>query len=466
MWKSIAGWVSDQVRSQRSKLAEAAGLPGCELLPAARVEQVLAEEGVESSSGVYSPLVTLWTFLSQVLSPDHSCREAVARLRAFHAADGQQPCSSATGGYVKARQRLPERVCQRLACDVGRQLHEEVEGDPNLLEGRPIKLVDGTTASMPDTPENQAEYPQQPQQKPGLGFPIARLVGLISLVSGALLDLALAPYSGKGTGETTLFRKLWNCLFPGDIVVGDRIFATFWDLALLQLRGVDSVFRQHCLRLTQQQRFQWLGRGDWLLRIPKPEKRPDWMDQATYDALPAELILREVTIRVKIRGFRVEWLTVVTTLLDADLYPAVELAAVYRARWHAELDLRSIKVTMQMDVLRCKTPEMVRKEIWMHMLAYNLIRTVMADAAAKAKCHVREISFKGTLQTLSAYRPLIEWARMDQLSSLYADLLDAIATHRVANRPDRFEPRAIKRRPKPHDLLTIPRAEAKRRLAA
>lgn len=465
MWKSIAGWVSNQVRVQRDMLAAAGGLPASELLPAAQVEQVLAAEGIESSSGVYSPLVTLWTFLSQVLSPDHSCRDAVARLRAFLTAEGKQPCSSATGGYVKARQRLPEPVCQRLARDVGRAVDQRVGGDAKLLSGRPIKLVDGTTVSMPDTPENQAEYPQQPQQEPGLGFPIARLVGLISLASGALLDLMLAPYSGKGTGETSLFRQLWDALFPGDVAVGDRIFATFWDLAMLQERGVDSVYRQHQLRLTERQRIQRLGRRDWLLRVGKPDERPDWMDRATYAALPAELTVREVTVHVKVRGFRVKWLTLVTTLLDADEYPAEELAAVYRARWHAELDLRSIKVTMQMDVLRCKTPEMVRKEIWMHMLAYNLLRTVMADAAAKAQCHVREISFKGTWQTLSAYRPLVEGARADQLPALYEALLEAIASHRVANRPNRFEPRAIKRRPKPHDLLTIPRAEAKRRLA-
>ena len=465
MWKSIAGWVSNQVRSQRSKLAAAGGLPASELLPAAHVERVLTEEGVEGKSGVYSPLVTLWTFVSQVLSSDHSCRDAVARLRAFLTADGQKPCSSATGGYVKARQRLPERVCQRLACDVGRQVHEKVGGDAKLLQGRPIKLVDGTTVSMPDTAENQAAYPQQPQQEPGLGFPIARLVGLISLASGALLDLVLAPYSGKGTGETTLFRQMWDSLSPGDIAVGDRIFATFWDLAMLKERGVDSVYRQHQLRMTKGQRIKQLGRRDWLLRVPKPDECPEWMDRATYDAQPAELIVREVTIRVKVRGCRVKWITLVTTLLDADEYPAEELVAVYRARWHAELDLRSIKVTMQMDVLRCKTPEMVRKEIWMHMLAYNLIRTVMADAAAKVQCHVREISFKGTWQTLSAYRPLVERARPEQLPALYDDLLEALASHRVGNRPNRFEPRAVKRRPKPHDLLTIPRAEAKRHLA-
>ena len=464
MWKCIAGWVSHQVRSQRSGLEAAGGFPFAGLLPAARVEQVLQEEGVSDRSPVYTPLVTLWTFLSQVLSADHSCREAVARLRAFLTADGQPPCAPGTGAYCKARQRLPEKACARLACDVGGELHAKIR-DRSVLGGRPVKLVDGLTASMPDTPENQAEYPQPPSQKPGLGFPLARMVGLLSLACGAVLDLAIGPYAGKETGETALFRQLWRSLFPGDVVVGDRYFASFWDLALLGMRGVDSVFRQHQLRLTRPQRIRRLGRGDYLLRLPKPP-RPDWMDRATYDQIPCELIVREVRVRVGVRGFRVQELTLVTTLLDAEQFRAEELAQVYRARWHAELDLRTIKITMQMDVLRSKTPDMVRKEIWMHLLAYNLIRSVMAEAAEGHPRKPREISFKGALQTLSAYRSLMEGATAKELPRLIREMLSAIASHRVGDRPNRSEPRAIKRRPKPHDLLTVPRQQAKRLLVA
>src|SRR3990172_8714246 len=209
MWKCIAGWVSHQVRSQRSGLEAAGGFPFAGLLPAARVEQVLQEEGVSDRSPVYTPLVTLWTFLSQVLSADHSCREAVARLRAFLTADGQPPCAPGTGAYCKARQRLPEKACARLACDVGGELHAKIR-DRSVLGGRPVKLVDGLTASMPDTPENQAEYPQPPSQKPGLGFPLARMVGLLSLACGAVLDLAIGPYAGKETGISRRFGT-WPC---------------------------------------------------------------------------------------------------------------------------------------------------------------------------------------------------------------------------------------------------------------
>jgi hypothetical protein len=439
-------------------------LPMSELLPAARVERVLEEEGAAWRERVYPPLITLWTFLSQVLSPDHSCRDAVARLRAFLTTDGQPPCLPGTGPYCKARQRLPEKVCARLACDVGASLHERVI-DCDLLGGRPIKLVDGTTVSMPDTAENQAEYPQSSSQKPGLGFPIARMVVLLSLACGAALDMAIGPYAGKNTGETALFRQLWRSVFPGDVIVGDRYFASYWDLALLAKFGVDSVYRQHQLRLGDRHRARQLGPNDWLLRLPKPQ-RPQWMDEETYGLLADAIEVREFRYRVQVRGWRVQELTVVTTLCDAVTFPAEALARVYLARWQAEVDLRTIKATMQMDVLRCKTPAMVRKEVWMHLLAYNLIRTAMADAAALADVRPREVSFKGAWQTLAAYRPLVERATEDELPSLYESLLTAIASHRVGNRPNRYEPRAIKRRPKEHDLLTVPRKEAKRRLAA
>jgi hypothetical protein len=278
MWKSIAGWASNQVRFEREKLNDVDGLPLCELLPASRVEQVLREESVDYREGcTYTPSVTLWTFLSQVLSPDHSCREAVARLRAFHTADGQSPCAPETGPYCKARQRLPENVCARLVRDTGNELHEQLK-NPSLLGGRPVKVVDGSTVSMPDTPANQAVYPQQRAQKPGLGFRLARIVALLSLACGTVLDLAIGPNKGKGTGEPTLFRQLWRWLFAGDVVLGDRFFASFWDLMLLKLGGVDSVFRQHQLRLTKQQRVRRLGVGDYLLRLPKPA-RPSWMDK-------------------------------------------------------------------------------------------------------------------------------------------------------------------------------------------
>ena len=216
------------------------------------------------------------------------------------------------------------------------------------------------------------------------------------MASGAVLDLAIGRYAGKNTGETALFRQLWGSLFPGDVVVGDRYFASYWDLALLVMCGVDSVYRQHQLRLSKRLRVCRLGRGDWLLRLPKPQ-RPPWLDPASYQRIPDELLVREVSFRVRVRGWRVRELTLVTTLCDREVYSLDELARVYYARWQAEVDLRSIKITMQMDVLRCKTPDMVRKEIWMHLLAYNLIRTVMAEAAERAEREIAAGRWKGPL---------------------------------------------------------------------
>jgi hypothetical protein len=446
------------------ELAHSAGLPFQELLSADLIGPALAAESVWWRECVYTPEVTLQTFLWQVLSADHSCRDAVAQLMASRIQEGRPVPSPATDPYCKARQRLPEEVCARLMREAGMRLHAG-ETKFGRLAGRPVKLVDGSTLSMPDTPENQAAYPQMKSQTPGVGFPIMRIVGVLSLGTAALLDLASGPYSGKETGETALFRHLWDSLSPGDIVAGDRYFASFWDLAMLKRRGVDSVYRQHQLRPIDFRRGKRLGRNDHLLTWKKPQ-RPRWMDVETYRKVDEELTVREVRIRVCRRGWRVEELIVVTTLLDDSLVPKEELARVYLERWNAEVDLRSIKTTMQMDVLRCKTPEMVRKEISMHLLAYNLIRTVMARAARLHGLAPREISFKGALQTLNAFRPIYRTASGTMRESVLAQLYAAIASHIVGDRPGRFEPRAVKRRPKPLALLKVPRHIARNRLAA
>jgi hypothetical protein len=426
------------------------------------VDRLVREHGLFIRECVYTPLVTLLTFLSQVLSDDHSCRKAVARLLAFLVARGEKPCSAATGPYCKARQRLPEPLLRDAAHQVGRDLDVRVRQE-QFLGGRPIKFADGTTVSMPDSKPNQRAYPQHRSQKPGLGFPIARLVALVSFASGALLDVAIGPWTGKGTGEASLFRTLWNRLCPGDVLVADRYYASFWNLALLSAMGVDSVFRQHHLRRTDFRQGRRLGPDDHVVTLVKPKERPDWMDQETYDRLPDAIEVRELRVRIQQRGFRAYDLTLVTTLLDPAEAPNDELAAVYHTRWHCELDLRSIKSAMHMDVLRCKHPTMVRKEIWVHLLAYNLIRTVMADAAERHGIAPRTLSFRGAQQTFEEFLLLL--ADPSNRLAFYDALLDAIAYHRVGNRPGRREPRAVKRRPATHPLLTEPRHLARRRVA-
>lgn len=463
------GGLGGKVRDARTAVIENHGAALGELLPAEAVQRAVEAEGVWFRECLFTPLVTLWTFLSQVLSADGSCRAAVARLLALLAARGQgeedNPPNPATDPYCKARQRLPESLIARLAKEAGRKLHGNYPAG-RLLGGRPVKVVDGTTVSMPDTKENQKLWPQPPTQKAGLGFPLARLVAVMSLNYAAVLSLALGPYAGKQSGETALFRKLLDESFQsGDVLLADRYYASFWMIAMLLGRGVDSLMRQHQKRSIDFRTGTRLGRDDHLIVLSKPPQPPDWMDQATYDQMPAELTAREVRLRVAAKGFRVKWLVLLTTLLDAQVYSKDQIAKAFGFRWHVELDLRAIKQTMGMSVLRCKTPAMVGKEIWMHLLAYNLIRGLMARAAEQAGIEPREVSFAGAVQTINAFAPALQLADEQDLPRLFEILLRAIARHRVGNRPGRYEPRAVKRRAKPIALLTVPRDQARKRLA-
>jgi hypothetical protein len=329
-------------------------------------------------------------------------------------------------------------------------------------------MFDGTTVTMPDTPENQQAYPQVYNQKPGLGFPIARIGALISLSCGAIVNLGFCQYAGKGQGEVSLLRRLWDVLRRGDVLLTDRLMANWTTILLLQQRGVELVSRLNkANRKADFRRGQRLGKDDHLVRWCKPSgiRSLDWN---TYKSLPASITIREARVRVVQPGFRTKSIVVVTTLLDPQQATKEDLASLYRARWNNELDLRSIKSTMQMRELRCKTPELVHKEVWTHILAYNLIRTVMAQAASRHHIEPRTISFKGALQTLEAFQPLIEFQAARDSSYrllLYQHLLDAIAIHRVADRPDRYEPRAKKHRRNHYGWLTKPRAQLKRQMA-
>lgn len=409
---------------------------------------------------VYSPAVTVWTFLAQCLSADHCCREAVTRLIAWRLARGLRPCSAETGAYCTAREDLPEETCSQLMRETGREADEEAPSEWRWL-GHRVLDVDGSTFTMPDTPANQAEYPQVPGQKPGCGFPIARIVVVFSLAVGTVLNATLGKYQGKKTGENSLFRTLHGMLQEGDVVLADRYFSGWFDLALLRRCGAHMVIRKHQLRATDFRTGQRLGKDDQLVCWERPQ-RPKWMSREEYAALPDSLTVREVRVPVRQKGFRTRELVVVTTLLDTKKYPVEELALLYRRRWQAELNLRSLKVILQMDHLRCKTPHRVRNEFYMHLVAYNLIRRAMAVAAARAGVEPWTVSFKGTLQTLGNLLPLL--ATKLSTDDWCDALLDAIATHVVGNRPDRVEPRVKKRRPKPYRKMTKPRREYKKRV--
>jgi Transposase DDE domain len=450
-----------QIQTLRVRLARADGLAFADILPTDQVEAALQAEGVGWRQKVFTPLVTLWAFLAQVTSPDRCCRAAVARVAAWLAGCGR-PARATTGGYCKARARLPEGLPRRLTREVGRCLHRR-GGGGWLWRGRRVKVADGTTLSMPDTAANQHAYPQPDAQQPGLGFPIVRAVVVFCLATGAALDAALGRYHGKRTGEAALLRQLTDAFEAGDVVLGDRTFGGFYELAFWQSRGVDAVVRLHHARRVDFRTGRRLGREDHVVVWSRPD-RPGWVDDATFAALPRRLEVREVAVRVTRVGFRTRRLVLATTLQDAAAYPADALAELYRARWHAELDLRSLKVTLGMDVLRCRTPGLVRAELWMHLLAYNLIRTVMARAAAEVGCVPRELSFAGAAQAVRAFGDRLVEAVPARAAELRRSLLVMIGCQRVGNRPDRIEPRARKRRPKHGALLTVPRDQARAQL--
>jgi len=458
------GRVRKQFRFLRRQFLQDGKLPFSDVLTAETIATALqAIEGCWKDR-IYSPLVTLWVFLGQVLSGDPSCRAAVARLIAHRLSCGERPCLAATGAYCQARKRLPEKFFSIVACLVGRTLEAKVE--PRWLwKGRRVLMFDGSTVSMPDTEANQQAYPQLYNQKPGVGFPIARIGAIISLACGAVLNLGICRYAGKGQGEVSLLRRLWDVFRPGDILLADSLMANWTGIVMLKQRGVETVSRLNkANRRADFRRGKRLGPGDHIVRWRKPSsiRSVDW---PMYKSLPEYLTVREVRIRVEQAGFRTKSIVVVTTLLDPFQTTREDLAVLYRARWNNELDLRSIKTTMQMDILRGKSPELVHKEIWAHVLAYNLIRTVMAQAATKHGLDPRSISFKGAIQTLEAFQPVIALLGARGAAfrmKLYQQLLDAIAAHRVADRPDRFEPRRVKRRPKRYDRLMKSRQEAKR----
>lgn len=425
-----------------------------ELLSVETVSRIIEEETGPHRERIYPPLTTLGLFIGQALSPDGACQDAVARHLSERTAQGAAPCGLSTGPYCKARQRLPLPLIERLSAAVGERL-ETASALAWKWRGRAVKLLDGTTISMPDTAANQAEYPQSGEQQPGLGFPLAMLVALISLSTGAVLRWATGPCRGKGTGEQALFRSLMPHLSKGDIILVDRYHCTYFTIAMLAERGVDILTRQHQRRHTDFSKGKRLGHRDHLVTWDRPQ-RPRWMELATYDRMPEQLTLRQTEVAGRI---------LVTTLTDARSVAPADLDALYRQRWQVEVDLRSIKAVMGMDILRAKSPAMIDKEVAVHLLAYNLVRGLMARAAAGVQeVTARALSFKGALQLLLAFQQHLRWGGRKSMTLMRTHLLGAIGLMTLPIRPGRAEPHAIKRRPKNHALLTVPRNVARERI--
>ncbi|PPD23063.1 MAG: IS4 family transposase, partial [Methylobacter sp.] len=386
----------------------------------------------------------------QALKPDRSCQNIVNDTAVKRLTNGLPPCSTNTGAYCKARQRLPLAMLSTLVRHTGTLVSAQAP-EAWLWYGRRIRLVDGTTVTLPDTAANQSTYPQQGGQKPGLGFPICRIVAITCLSSGAVLNAAMGGFKGKGGCEQTLLRSLLDTFESGDMVMGDAFFGTYFLLAELQLRKVDALFEQHGARKrsTDFSLGKKLGHHDHLVTLIKPKARPDWMTAEQYACAPETLVIRELEVGGKL---------LITTLTGAESFPKEALKSVYKSRWQVELDIRNIKTTLGMETLSCKTPQMSEKEMWIYLLAYNLIRMVMAHSALMADVLPRALSFKHTLQLW------LGW----QISKIVSDnqvsivgILTLVAEQTIGNRAGRIEPRCIKRRPKPYPLLTKPRAVAR-----
>ena len=404
---------------------------------------------------LFTPLVTFWAFLSQVLSPQSACRDAVRKAQAWWSLGRRLPVSTNTSAYCQARGRLSEQTLLAIHRQTAQRLECNVPTD-SLWLGRRVKVVDGTTCSMPDTAESQKAYPQPGSQKPGCGFPMMKLVGLFCLASGALLEVV------RGTlrvHESQLFRHLWPHLNPSDVLLADRGFCSFFSLSSLQERGVDCLMRLHQRRRVDFRRGKRLGPEDIILLWTKPSQRPETLSAQEFSALPDSLTVRQIRLHPKIKGFRVRTIVLVTTLLDPRAFPAQALGELYFQRWSVELHFREIKTLLRLDILRCLSPQMVHKELLLHMIAYNLIRCLMQQAAICHHVDLSRISFKGTLDTLHHFADVIRAAaaKPRRRAQLYSEMLRLIALDQLPIRPLRSEPRAKKRRPKNYQLLTKPR---------
>ncbi len=416
--------------------------------------------GTMSRRRLFTKENTFWSFFGQMLDADGGCKEVVRKLQSYACLKGIKAPSSSTASYCIARKNLNEQML----FDIFQHTASRGENvaPATLLNNRRVIVVDGTGVSMPDTPENQEIWPQSASQKPGCGFPTARICACFSLESGALLSYAIG---NKKSHELPLFRKQWSTFKRGDIFLGDKGFCSYFDIANLHMQGVDSVITlARRTPVSNAESLKKLGQNDLLIVW----KRPLYQDRLSYsenqwEELPKELLLRQIRVKVRYPGFRVREFYLVTSLLDAKRYSAEELSELYFKRWDVELFFRDIKITMGLDTLRCQTPEMIYKEILMYFIVYNCVRRLMYEAAEKKGLEVRLVSFKGSLQAIRNWEPRLNHENMGRAErfKVINDLYGAMTDVPIRQRPGRSEPRCRKRRPKTYQLLTLPRHEMK-----
>ncbi len=455
--------MSQSAEILKEQFSKSLGLPWQDILPASRLNQILEEERIAYRSRLYTPVVTLWAMIHQVLSADKSLRNTLKCMSTWLIAAGEAPPSSDTGAYSKARGRLSEALLQRLVPETAAALAAQVP-KAHYWCGRRVKVFDGTTVLMADSAASQAAYPQHGNQAEGCGFPFARVVVFFCLLTGAVVSACVAP---KTMSEIVMSRLPYEDLSPDDVAMSDQAYGSYVDLALIRRQQADGVLRKHHARATDFRTGRKNATRDHEVEWHKPSTAPAHMSADEFATIPETLRVREVCLRLPRNGFRDQFVIVVTTLLDAQRYTADHLTALYGWRWQAaEVNLRHLKTTLKMEMLTAKTPEMVRKEIWTHLLTYNLLRSVMEKTAPLLDYQRSKLSFQGTRQLFSQMLPLLATTTQDIRQRLYAHLLDDIAKDTLPARPNRHEPRVVKRRPKPFPRMRQPRTVLKAKMAA
>lgn len=445
----------------KQKFQNSVALPFEPVLPETVMQQVLCEQEVKYRQTLYTPMVVVWAWLSQVLDADKSLSNAVKRVITWLATTGEKLPSSDTGGYSKARQRLPLAVLQSLFRRSADTLSAEIKPEQQWC-GRRVKAYDGTTVLMSDSRANQKSYPQHGNQKAGCGFPIAKLMVWFCVTTGAVVEVAISPLK---TSEWQLARQLYATLKPTDVVVADSAYGTYADLALVRLAHADAVFRKHYGRRCDFRRGKKLGIGDHIVEWQRPRCCPQSMSRADFDSLPGCLKVREVHLLIQQPGFRSREIVLVTTLLDAQRYRKAHLAQLYHWRWQAtEVNLKHLKTSLKMEMIAAKTPQMVQKDIWAHLLAYNLLRTLIWQSAQLAEVSPWQISLQGTRQQFNQFRPELAHSTLKTRRRLYATLLGVVGNQLVPLRPHRAEPRVVKQRPKAFPRMQQPRSILKAQL--
>lgn len=438
-------------------------LPFEQVLSAEVMQSVLEEQEVSYRKSLYTPIVVVWAWISQILDEDKSLSNAVSRVIAWLAVAGETMPSADTGGYSKGRKRLPLKVLDSLLTRSASALASQSKREQWWC-GRRVKAYDGTTVEMSDTVANQKEYPQHSHQKVGCGFPLAKLVVWFCGTTGAVLDVAIAPFN---TSEWQLARRLYAKLKSEDVVVADSAYGTYGDLALILSNGADAVFRKHHARRCDFRRGKKLGIGEHVVQWQRPKKCPQSMTSGEFAALPTHLEVREVHLLIQQPGFRSSEIILVTTLVDPKRYSKTKLAELYQLRWlTTEVNFKHLKTTLQMEMIPAKTPDMLQKDIWVHLLAYNLLRTLMWQAAQQHQLSPLRISLQGTRQQFNQFRPHLPQAKTQQRHWLYSALLTMMTDQLLPLRPNRKEPRVTKPRPKPFPRMQQPRSVLKTKLAA